>query len=332
MNEKYGKCDMYYERAELPTETKNKEAIKIVTLTLSAAYDVHCYAKKIDVGRENFVTLSESDAGGKGINISRALKAFEISSIAIVAVGEENSSEFINKLDREGLTLEKIVIPGRIRENVTVHTNDGEETRISFGSSEAPENLLQKIEEITDSILSFGDILTLTGSIPKGVDIYNLKAYVGRLREKGIRVIVDSRSLSFEDVVDMKPFLIKPNEYEAREYVGEEVNDEADACLAAEKLRALGIENVMITLGGRGAVLASKEGVIYLPAPKIEVLSTVGAGDSAIAGFIYCVCCGYDAEKTLATSIAFGSAACLESGTKPPKREVILKILKNGSL
>lgn len=293
--------------------------MRIVTLTLSAAYDVHCSADKIEAGLENFVTFSERNAGGKGVNISRALHASSVASTAIVVLGEENSREFVEGLEKEGLTFEKILIPGRIRENITVHTADGKETRISFGATVVPESLIEEIERITDGILFEGDILTLTGSIPQGVNIEELKQYVKRQKQKGVKVIVDSRSFTFSDIMAMGPFLIKPNEYEVQEYIGTAIAEESEARLAAEELRTFGVENVMITLGGRGAALASSEGSFYVPAPQIEALSTIGAGDSAIAGFIYALSKGYDTKQSLELSVAFGTAACLKSGTTPPE-------------
>ena len=293
--------------------------MRIVTLTLSAAFDVHCSAEKIDVGLENFVTFGEKNAGGKGVNISRALKACGVSSTAVVVLGESNSREFSEKLEREEIAFEKILIPGRIRENITIHTADGNETRISFGATVAPAGLIDKVETITDGILSEGDILTLTGSVPKGIAIEELKNYVKRQKQKGVKIIIDSRSFLFSDIMDIRPFLIKPNEYEIMEYIGTAISEESEARLAAEELRTFGIENVMITLGGRGAVLASSEGSFYVPAPKIDVLSTIGAGDSSIAGFIYALSKGYDTKRSLELSVAFGTAACHKSGTKPPE-------------
>lgn len=305
--------------------------MRIVTLTLSAAYDVHCHANKIESGRENFVTLTETNAGGKGINISRALNSYGIQNTAIVVLGEENSYEFSKRLEKDGLNFQTITVPGKIRQNITIHTDDGEETRISFGGCEATADILGKIESITDSILASGDILTFTGSIPDGVDIKEAREYVKRLEEKGIKVIVDCRSFSFSDIMDMKPFLIKPNEYEAQSYIGMSLDEESEARLAAEELRSFGIENVMITLGARGAVIATSEGSFFELAPNIKALSTIGAGDSSIAGFIYALSHGFDSKMTLRAAVAFGSASCLESGTNPPEKEYVLKLLENGS-
>lgn len=306
--------------------------MKIVTLTLSAAYDIHCSGEKIESGKENFVSLLSKDAGGKGINISRALNEFGVDSFPIAVLGDENSKEFYELLEKEGLKVEVISVPGRIRENITVHTEDGKETRISLGASEVPQNLIELVEKITDGILENGDILTFTGSIPGGVDIGVAVAYLKRQAEKGVRVIVDSRSLTLSDIVEIKPFLIKPNEYEIIDYIGSEIFDIESAIRSAEQIRRLGVGNVMITLGGRGAVISSAEGSFYSSAPDVEVKSTIGAGDSSIAGFVYALINGESVESALKISVAFGSAACLTEGTHPPQKENVFKIIKNGIL
>ena len=304
--------------------------MKIVTLTLSAAYDVHCSAEKISLGCENHVCLLSRDAGGKGINISRALSAFGVESVALAVLGEENSHEFMEYLSHEGVSVTPIFTEGRIRENITVHEAGGIETRISFGSSAVPESVLTKIEEITSVTLTEGDVLTFTGSIPEGISRSAVTEYLKRERQRGIKVIVDSRSLTKEDVVSIGPYLIKPNEYEIQALSGSELYGADDARRTAEDLCTLGIENVMITLGKVGAVIASPEGSFFASAPSVEVSSTIGAGDSAIAGFIYAISNGESVASALCTSVAFGTAACLESGTKPPSRTNVLRMLENG--
>ena len=301
--------------------------MKIITLTLSPAYDVHCKANKITPGEENFITLVERNAGGKGINISRALNSFGVNTCAVTVLGEENCQEYVASAKNEGISLEKILVPGRIRENITIHTDDGEETRISFSAEEIPSGILQSVREITAG-LSNGDILTFTGSIPRGVSIQDAKEYIKELKARGVFVIVDSRSLSLSDIAEIKPYFIKPNKLEAENYLGRKIVGEGDACDAARELRATGAENVMLTLGADGAVLATANSCDFSRAPTLSAVSTIGAGDSAIAGFIYADLLGLSKRDALSYSIAFGSAACLRSGTKPPDKSDVQRILE----
>lgn len=304
--------------------------MKIVTLTLSAAIDVHHYVDSLELGHENFVKALGRDAGGKGINISRALNSFGVENVALAVLGKDNYSEFAELLSKEGMSVMPILVPGHIRENVTVHTKGGEETRISLTAESLPSDTLGKIEAVTDEILKEGDVLTFTGSIPSGTSKTDVIGYLTRQREKGIRLIVDSRSLSLNDLSQIKPFLIKPNEYEIENYVGYTVRGREEAKAVAQSLRKLGIDNVMITLGERGAVISSSEGCFAATVPCVEVRSTIGAGDSTIAGFIYALYNGNDLKKAFVTAVAFGSSACLTEGTKPPLRETVIEMLENG--
>lgn len=302
--------------------------MKIITLTLSSAYDVHCYSKKIISGRENFVSLGERCSGGKGINISRALSRFGVESIPIVLLGEENSDEYLKLLREDDINPKTILIPGRIRENITIHTEDGEETRISFSADRVPDSAFGSVENLIDSIIAEGDILTFTGSIPDGINKADAKAFLVRMMEKGVKIIVDSRSFSLSNLVEIKPYLIKPNKYEAEIYLKREIATEADALSASEELRTMGIENVMLTLGTEGAALAAPEGAYFVAAKKVEAASTIGAGDSSIAGFIYAYVSGLEKSKMLNTAVAFGTAKCILSGTRPPEKETVEKLIK----
>lgn len=302
--------------------------MNIVTLTLSPAFDIHCKAESFSVNRENIASITDRDAGGKGVNISRALRIFGKDSVAIVAVGEENADSFIASLVKDGIDYRAIKFPGRIRENITVHTLDGGETRLSFRDDNSPADLLARVQKTVEELCDSDTVLTITGRIPEEIPIGDIKSFIEILRIKGVRVIIDSRSFTLYDLIESKPFLIKPNEEEISAYMGREVKTFADATLVAEELHGQGIENVMISLGAKGAVIASNEGTFSVAAHEIAPISTIGAGDSSIAGFIAAMMEGKSAAECLEYAVAFGSAACLTSGTKPPRRDDILIFLK----
>lgn len=297
--------------------------MKIVTLTLAPAFDIHCDADSIEVDHENIARITDFDAGGKGVNISRALNRFGVPNTAVVVIGDENGADFENRLKNENICFQKVGIKGRIRENITIHTANGRETRISFTGAIAPSNLMHTVEWVTDDICDSDTVLTFTGRLPDGVSIDEAKAYIKKLKSLGVRVVLDSRSFSLSDMLDVKPFLIKPNEEEISAYMGRDVSDFDSAANAARELCDKGIENVIISLGALGAVICSNGEICSVEAPKINAISTVGAGDSSIAGFLYALSLDKDICNCLKTAVAFGSAACLTSGTNPPdKREV----------
>lgn len=297
--------------------------MKIITLTLNPAFDIHCHAPHFEAYCENFVEITGRDAGGKGINISRALCSVGVPNTALVILGEENQADFTTGLARDGLSILPISVPGRIRENITIHTDDSAETRISFCGFSAPNDLLDRIYGILEREFEEGEIVTLTGSLPNGMAMLSVKKFLKKLLIHGVRVVIDSRSFTLDDLIEIKPWLIKPNEEELVRYFGCEMTEQGEMVREAQRLVQKGIANVMISLGDKGALVASNVGTYVARPPKIEALSTIGAGDSSIAGFLVAVRKGLCSADCLCHAVSFGTASCLTEGTQPPKAEDI---------
>lgn len=301
--------------------------MKIITLTLSPAFDLHCYAKEICVGHENLATVIRREAGGKGVNISRALRANSKDSLCLALLGEENGDEFKKSLASYGLELYTLTLSGRIRENITLHTESGKETRISFKGFSADPSVLDRIAEQLEKIGLSDATVTFTGRAPTGIGISRIKDFLKALQRKGARIVIDSRSFTLSDLTDCSPYLIKPNEEEISAYMGRNISTQTEAAEVGRAICKTGVENVMITLGDRGAVLVSSRGVWTATPPRIDVVSTIGAGDSSIAGFLSAISEGADESQALRLAVAFGSAACLTVGTLPPRKEDVDRIL-----
>ena len=134
--------------------------MKIITVTLSPAFDIHCNTESFAAEHENFANITSYDAGGKGINLSRALLACGTKSLAIVAVGKENGASFLSALDSDALSYKSIELEGRIRENVTIHVKDKKETRLSFNGFVADKSLIEKVKNIDVNTLTPIEALT----------------------------------------------------------------------------------------------------------------------------------------------------------------------------
>lgn len=290
--------------------------MKVITITLNPAFDIHCHTATFKPYLENHCTVTAREAGGKGVNISRALTVNGIQNLALVVLGEENGADFRRSLLADGLTLSEIFVPGRIRENITLHCDDSDETRISFSGFEAGDSLLEQVKTVILKECSADTVVTFTGSNPKGLSMNGVKKFLKELEETGARIVIDSRSFSLEDLVELKPWLIKPNQEEISAYLGRSVETFDEVVVAASELHRKGIENVMISMGSKGALLACGEGVFVARPPKVEALSTIGAGDSSIAGFLSVA--EKSAAERLRRGVAFGTAACLTAGTRPP--------------
>ena len=255
------------------------------------------------------------------MNISRALTVNGVENTALVVLGQDNGESFRQALQTDGIPYREITVAGRIRENITLHTNNAPETRISFAGFTANDSLIDRVETELDQLLNNGDILTFTGRNPEEISMDRVKTMLNHLREKGVKIVLDSRSFDKQDMMDVRPWLIKPNEEEIGTYADVTVRDFNDAKTAAESLRAQGMENVMISLGSKGAILCCETGCFLAHALKINALSTIGAGDSSIGGFCAAAKAGLAYPEMLQHAVAYGSAACMTEGTQPPRAE-----------
>ena len=298
--------------------------MKIITLTLNPAFDTHCKTEYFRLGHESFFEILSKDAGGKGINISRALNIVKTDNTAIVVVGKENGEEYCKKLDENGLKYIPLFVDGRIRENIILHDRTDLETRVSFNGFTVDSRLLSDVVKAIGEI-DDDTIITLTGSNPKGINVSDVKEFVKALKKKGAKVVIDNRSFTLSDILETKPLLIKPNRDEISGYIGREINTVDEMLDVAKDLCQKGVENVLISSGENGAVLACKGGAFKVSPPKITAISTIGAGDSMIAGFIYAYISGKTKSDCLKYAVSFGTAACLQKGTLPPDIKDIQK-------
>lgn len=300
--------------------------MKIITLTLNPAFDTHCQTETFLPFRENFAAISASHAGGKGINLSRALSYNGTPNTAVVVLGEENGDGFLHQLKDIDLHLHTIRVPGRIRENLTLHSDGGRETRISFGGFPASTALLSRLANILSAETDRDTVLTVTGSNPEGLPKELFKEILHTLSDNGVKLVIDSRSFDLDDLTELQPWLIKPNQEEISRYLGQEIDCFSQVLSAAQSLHHKGIANVMVSLGSKGALLVSAEGSFTAVPPSVSVRSTIGAGDSSIAGFLTAARDGRSAADRLCTAVAFGTAACMTEGSLPPLPDNIAQI------
>jgi 1-phosphofructokinase family hexose kinase len=299
--------------------------MKIITLTLSPAFDTHCHADSLRLQHENLIHMDLCQAGGKGVNISRALVSCGTENLALAVLGEENADTFCRNLTADGVTYEAITVPGRIRENITIHVADGTETRLSYPGFPVTEDLLSQVEEKLMALVDGDTVITMTGRVPQGMAVEDVMALLRKTAEKGAKIVVDSRSFSLEHLKALGPWLIKPNQEEISAYLGREISSLEQTLAEAQALHASGIANVMISMGGDGALLVCKEGAFIAQPPVVEVKSTIGAGDSSIAGFISSDAA--DPKACLLRAVAYGTAACMTEGTLPPRAEDVAELL-----
>lgn len=311
-------------------QRKRADFMHIYTITLSPAYDIYCTCENLRIGCENILGNVEKYIGGKGINISRALANMGVFSTALCVLGRDNSDDFISSLSDTCIDTRFVFIDGRIRENITVRpSGDAHETRLCFDGAPLDGSVIERIEDEIFCEIREGDFVTFTGSVPSGVSRLAICDLLTRARDRGARLVIDSRSLTLDEVISLSPFLIKPNEHELHTMTSCDTSSLDAVLTCARGIVARGVRNVLVSLGERGAVLVTSDGAFTAVPPRIVARSTVGAGDSMIAGFLAAQKSGLSSGDALALAVAYGTAACMQEGTAPPTESDVSSILNN---
>lgn len=242
--------------------------------------------------------------GGKGINVSIVLSNLGIENTAIYFSAGFIGDEITRKVKEWGIKAEEIKVSnGCSRVNLKLKSIDGTEINGAGPdiSKEAIESFYHKLE-----MLQEGDTLVLAGSIPQTMPETIYSDIMARLSGKGIRIVVDATRDLLVNVLEYKPFLVKPNNHELGEIFGVELNTREEVVPYAKKMIEMGAENVIVSMAGQGAVFVSANGDAYLrEAPEGKLVNGVGAGDSMVAGFI----AGYLENKDLLHAFKMGLSA-----------------------
>ncbi len=258
----------------------------IYTITFNPSLDYIASCEDFRLGETNRVTKEIIFPGGKGINVSIVLSNFGMETTALGFLAGFTGDEIRRLIVEKGIRNEMIPIAnGFSRINVKLKSRVESELN-GMGpliDDEAIARLYEKLDELTDE-----DILCLAGSIPSSMPPTMYSDIMKHLKGRGIRIVVDATRDLLLNVLEYRPFLIKPNNHEIGELFGVKLNTREEVIPYAKKLQEKGAVNVLVSMAGEGAVLVDENGAVYQSeAPKGKLVNSVGAGDSMVAGFIY---------------------------------------------
>lgn len=288
----------------------------IVTLTLNPSLDRTIEVDQLIRGAVIRAGGARLDPGGKGVNVSRALLANGTPSRAVLPCGGEDGGRLIRLLEQEGVDVVAVSCAGSTRSNVTLVEPDGTVTKVNEPGGAMSEDELDRVAAAVLWAAGEADWVVCCGSLPPGVPV-DVYAMLGRrFAEAGIRVAVDTSGPALLAAVAAGAELVKPNREELAEAVGRPLESLRDVVGAAQEIRSWGARSVLASLGADGAVLVGPEGVLAGESPKVEPRSTVGAGDSMLAGFLSA---GGSGVAALAEGLAWGAAAASLPGSRMPR-------------
>lgn len=283
----------------------------IYTLTLNPSVDYIIELSEVNLGELNRTERTSKFAGGKGINVSKVLQRMGVQSKALGFVGGFTGSYIKDQLKQEAIDTDFVEVEEDTRINVKVKAAD--ETELNAAGPAISEEKLAELKEKISKLTS-DDMLVLAGSIPSTLPANTYEELVKICSENDVSFVVDAEGDLLKKVLPYNPFLIKPNHHELGDLFNTTITTAEDVIPYGKKLLELGAQNVIVSLAGDGAVLINQHETIISTVPKGEVKSSVGAGDSMVAGFLAKYNETQDLKESFRYSIASGSATAFSIG------------------
>lgn len=288
----------------------------IYTLTLNPAVDRELTVPAIEFDSVLRASETQLDFGGKGFNVSRLLKGLDASSMAVGFLGGKAGETLQEGLKSLGIGTDFVWISGETRTNVSIVTQ-AHDHYIKV-NEKGPVIEIGKQQELLEKIAALarpGDWWVLAGSLPPGVPDGFYARIVAVLNQKGAMCLLDTTGEALRLGCQERPYLVKPNAEEAHALTGMPVETTIEIVQAAVEIRKMGAQNVVISLGKKGALLITAEETWLARSPKIKEKNPIGAGDSMVGGLVWALTQGYPLKDSLGWGIASGAATASLSGT-----------------
>ena len=288
----------------------------IYTLTLNPAIDRELTVEEIEYDKVLTALEARIDFGGKGFNVSRMLKALGTSSVAVGFVGGNTGKRLENGLHALGIDSDFVWVDIETRTNISIVTQLHDHyIKVNEKGPQVSEAKQAELLNKIDSIARAGDWWVLAGSLPPEVNDSFYARIIKVLNDRGAIAILDTTGDALRLGCLDRPFLIKPNAEETQALTGMPVDTPAQVALAANELREMGVQNVVISLGKEGALLQTPESTWLAHAPVVKEKNPIGAGDSMVGGLVWALAQDIPLNEALSWGVASGAAAASLSGT-----------------
>ena len=298
----------------------------IYTLTLNPSIDYIINLEKFIPGNINLINSEYKLPGGKGINVSQVLKELNTPNIALGFVGGFTGNFIKKSLDEKNITHDFIEVFGDTRINIKMKDSDNESEINGNSPIIEPKSLKQLKEKI--KLLVEGDILVLSGSVPKSIKSSIYREIMEEIPRE-IKVILDAKGEALLEGLKGNPYMVKPNNHELGDIFDVELKTREDILFYGKKLLEFGAQNIIISMAGNGAILITSKDSYFINAPKGKLINSVGAGDSLVAGFTHGISSGLDIIEAFKLGVACGSASAFsENLCTKPEVEALLDGIK----
>jgi 1-phosphofructokinase/tagatose 6-phosphate kinase len=303
----------------------------IVTVTLNAAIDRTLTVPNFQLGQRHRASQGLTLAGGKGINVARALKRLDVPVVATGLAGGRTGTRIVEELTSEAILNDFVRIADESRTSTAVvDPTSAKYTEINeWGPQVSEEELAMLLDKI--SYLARGaDMVVFAGTLPRGVGESFYANAIRDLNRRHVRAVLDSEGQPLRLGVEAEPYLVTPNQREAEALVGQEFNDDEDYLMALDRIADMGARNVLVTAEARSFGLFREERkrlVFRADAPELELVSAVGSGDVLLAAFLAARVSERSVEDSLRQAVAAGAASTLEVGAGRFERREASRLL-----
>ena len=299
----------------------------IYTVTLNPAIDKTVVIENFTAGSVNRVGSVREDAGGKGINVSKCLKNLGETSVAAMILAGQTGDRLKRMLQELEIPVLQIKAEGQSRTNLKIiDPAKKENTDINEPGPVVSKELLAQLKETLGQRIQPGDIVILSGSLPAGVDRGLYGAWTTYFRKLGACVYLDADGEPMQKGMAAVPYMIKPNNDELAALLGKPALTREEMLAEGKRLLETGIAEIIISLGGDGALFVSKDGCYHAEGLAVPVKSTVGAGDSVVAAAAFGQVRNLSREERIRLCVAIGAASVMQSGTQPPEADLVWEL------
>lgn len=307
----------------------------IVTLTMNPAIDRNIEVDRL-VFEDRAYILAQSDSpGGRGIIASRVLHSFGAKTLAIVVSGGKNGTLLEKLLARAGYPIEVVRIKEEIRANFTITDKQGLTIKLNELGPPIQDAELEQLERAVVSRMSKASWLMLCGSIPPGVQPNFYAKLIRLAREHKVNTLLDTDGEALAPGIEAGPTVVTPNQQEAERLLSRALITRAHFLEAATRIKAMGAETVLLSLGSRGAIATDGNRMIEALPPRVDALSPIGAGDAMAAAFVWAMSKKKEFPDAVRWAVAEGTASTklpgLQSAAPDQAKEIYKAIEMRGA-
>lgn len=288
----------------------------IVTLTINPAIDHILSVDRLAFEDRSYISSSRESAGGRGINASHVIHSFGGNTLAVLTSGGDSGKRLESHLSGCGFPFAVVPIAREIRTNLTITDQHGLTVNLNETGPELDKAELARIERVVRESLRNASWLMICGSVPPGVPASFYARLIAMARQKKVQTLLHTGGDPLREGVDARPTVVTPNQQEAERLLGRMLLTRTHYLEAAERLRTMGPESVVLSLGSRGAVGGFADGIMEALPPRVDAVCPIGSGDALAAGYVWAIRKKPNAAEALRWAVAAGTASARLPGMR----------------